>query len=160
MNKKLFAVSAALALGAGVAAEVLAQTNPNQLIANRKGAMNLQAKYFGPILGMTQGRAPYDAKIVQRNVEYLGVLTQLPWDDFQATTVGNPNTRMREDVFKESAKFKAGIDSLQAEVQKLAAIVRGGGDQNAAKPATLAVGRACNSCHESFTDFKYRFPVE
>ena len=160
MNRKLLAVSVVLALGGGIAAEALAQANPNQLIANRKGAMNLQAKYFGPVLGMSLGRAPYDAKIVQRNVEYLSVLTQLPWDDFQQVTVGNPNTRMKEDVFKDAAKFKAGIDSLQAEVQKLAAAVRGGGDQNAVKPAAQAVGRACNACHESFTDFKYRFPVE
>lgn len=160
MNRKLLAVAAVLALGGGIAAEALAQANPNQLIANRKGAMNLQAKYFGPVLGMSLGRAPYDAKIVQRNVEYLSVLTQLPWDDFQQITVGNPNTRTKEDAFKDAAKFKAGIDSLQAETQKLAAVVRSGGDQNAVKPAAQAVGRACNSCHESFATFEFRFRVE
>jgi len=160
MNRNLLALTAVLAFGAGVAAEAFAQANPNQLIAQRKGAMNLQVKYFGPVLGMSMGRAPYDAKIVQRNVEYLSVLTQLPWDDFQATTAGNPNTRTKEDAFKDTAKFKAGIDSLQAEVQKLAAVVKGGGDQNAVKPAAQAVGRACNSCHESFATFEFRFRVE
>lgn len=160
MRKQLLAASVVLGLGGGIAAEALAQANPNQLIAQRKGAMNLQVKYFGPILGMSLGRAPYDAKIVQRNAEYLTVLTQLPWDDFQPHTAGNPNTRTNEDAFKDTAKFKAGIDSLQAEVQKLAAVVRGGGDRNAVKPAAQAVGRACNSCHESFATFEFRFKLE
>ena len=159
MNKQLLAVLV-LALGGGIAAEALAQANPNQLIAQRKGAMNLQIKYFGPVLGMSLGRAPYDAKIVQRNVEYLSVLNQLPWDDFQPHTAGNPNTRAKEDVYKDPAKFKAAIDNVQGEVQKLAAVVRGGGDLNAVKPVVQAVGRACNSCHESFTTMEFRFRVE
>jgi cytochrome c556 len=160
MNKHLIAVSAVLTLGVGIATELLAQANPNQLIAQRKGAMNLQVKYFGPVLAMSLGRAPYDGKIVQRDVEYLAVLTQIPWDDFQPHTAGSPNTRAKEEVYKDTAKFKAAIDSLQGEVQKLAAVVRGGGDQNAVKPAAQAVGRACNSCHESFATFEFRFRVE
>ena len=160
MNKQSLAVLVVLALGGGIAAEALAQANPNQLIANRKGAMNVQAKYFGPVLGMSLGRVPYDVKIVQRNVEYLTLLTQLPWDDFQPHTAGNPNTRSKEDVYKDPAKFKAGIEKMQAEVQKLAAVVRAGGDQSAVKPAVQAVGRCCNSCHEAFATFEYRFPVE
>lgn len=160
MNKQLLAVSVVLALGGGIAAEALAQANPNQLIAQRKGAMNLQVKYFGPLLGMSLGRVPYDAKIVQRNVEYLTVVTQMAWDDFQPHTAGNPNTRAKEDIYKDPAKFKAGIDNLQAEVQKLAAAARGGGDQNAVKPAVQAVGRVCNSCHEGFATFEFRFKLE
>lgn len=160
MKRQLLAASAVLALGGGIAAEALAQANPNQLIAQRKGAMNLQIKYFGPVLGMSLGRAPYDAKIVQRNIEYLTVLTQLPWDDFQPHTAGNPNTRTKDDVYKDAAKFKSEIDNMQAEVQKLAAVVRSGGDRNVVRPAAQAVGRACNSCHESFATFEFRFRIE
>lgn len=160
MDKQLLAVSVVLALVGGIAAEAFAQANPNQLIAQRKGAMNLQVKYFSPVLAMSLGRAPYDAKIVQRNVEYLSVLNQMPWDDFQPHTVGNPNTRTKEEAYKDVAKFKAGIESMQSEVLKLLAVVKGGGDQNAVKPAAQAVGRACNSCHESFATFEFRFRVE
>lgn len=160
MKKQLLAASMVLALGGVIAAEALAQANPNQLVAQRKGAMSLQAKYFGPVLGMSLGRVPYDAKIVQRNVEYLAVLAQLPWDDFQPNTAGNPNSRTKDDVYKEAAKYKSEIDKMQTEVQKLAAIVRTGGDQNAVRPAAQAVGRTCNSCHESFATFEFRFRVE
>ena len=160
MNRRFLTVLAFLALGGVVAAEALAQTNPNQLIAQRKGAMNLQVKYFGPVLGMSLGRAPYDAKIVQRNVEYLAILTQLPWDDFQPHTAGASNTRAKDDIYKDPSKFKMEIDKLQADMQKLVSVVRAGGDQNAVKPAAQAVGRACNSCHESFATFDFRFRVD
>jgi cytochrome c556 len=45
-------------------------------------------------------------------------------------------------------------------VQKLVAAARSGGDQNAVKPTAQAVGRACNSCHEAFATFEFRFRVE
>jgi cytochrome c556 len=159
MRKRLVAAVMST-MSAALSVEALAQANPNQLIANRKGAMNLQGKYFSPVLGMSLGRAPYDAKIVQRNVEYLAVLNQMPWDDFQPHTAGNPNTRAKEDIYVDPAKFRSAIERVQAEVQKLAAVVRGGGDQNAVRPAAQAVGRACNSCHESFATFEFRFRVE
>lgn len=159
MRKQLLALMVIM-VGSGVAQDALSQANPNQLIAARKGAMNLQAKYFVPVLGMSLGRAPYDAKVVQRNVEYLAVLNQMPWDDFQPHTAGSPNTRAKDEIYVDPAKFKAAIDRVQGEVQKLAAVVRGGGDQGAVKPAAQAVGRACNSCHESYTTFEFRFRVE
>ncbi len=160
MNKQLTAVVVGLAIGGGVVAKALAQPNPNQLIANRKGAMNLQGKYFGPVLAMSLGRTAYDAKIVQRNVEYLNVLAQLPWDDFQPQTAGLQNTRTKDEAYKDAAKFKSEVDKMQAEMQKLLAAVRAGGDQNAVRLAAQAVGRSCNSCHESFASFDFRFRVE
>jgi len=160
MKRELLVASVMVVMGGGIAQDAFAQANPNQLIANRKGAMNLQGKYFSPVLGMSLGRAPYDAKIIQRNVEYLAVLNQMPWDDFQPHTAGNPNTRAKEDIYVDPAKFRSAIERVQAEVQKLAAVVRGGGDQNAVRPAAQAVGRACNSCHESFATFEFRFRAE
>jgi cytochrome c556 len=158
MKRQLLGVVLLIALG--VSHEVHSQANPNQLISARKGAMTLQAKYLGPVLAMSLGRAPYDAKIVQRNVEYLAVLNQMPWEDFQPHTGGNPNTRAKDEIYKDPAKFKASAEKAQAEVQKLLKVVRDGGDQNAVKPVAQAVGRACNSCHEDFATFEFRFRVE
>lgn len=159
MRKWLLAASVIVVLGGGIAVDVLAQPNPNQLIAQRKGAMNLQAKYFDPLLGMGLGRVPYDARVAQRNAGYLAVVTQMPWDDFQPHTAGAQNTRAKEDIYKDPGKFKAAVDTLQGEMKKLEAAVKTG-DQNSLKPAAQAVGRACNSCHESFATFDYRFRLE
>lgn len=156
MKNRMLAAAVLVSLGGGFAAEALAQANPNQLISQRKGAMNLQIKYFGPIYGMAAGRVPFDQRIAQRNAEYLGVLTQLPWDDFQPNTMGLPNTRAKEDILSDSAKFKAGYEALQGEVQKLQAVAKGG-DQNALKAAAQGVAGSCNACHEAFANFTFRF---
>jgi cytochrome c556 len=158
MKRQWVTVAAIAGLCAGVAAQVLAQPNPNQLINNRKGAMNLQGKYLSPILAMAQGRASYDAKIVQRNADYLAVLTQLPWDDFQPHSLGLKNTRAKEDIAKDEAKFKAGVEQLQGEVQKLQAAARKG-DENAVKAAAPAVAKVCNNCHENFSTMEFRFKL-
>jgi cytochrome c556 len=161
MKKSLFASTIALTLACGIAAETLAQTNPNQLIAQRKGAMNLQVKYFGSMLAMVQGRAPYDASTMQRNADYLAVLSQLPWDDFQPSTAaaGETRTRAHEDIYKDTAKFKAAIDTMLSEAKKLSGAVRTG-DRDVIGAAVRSVGRSCNSCHESFATFNFRFKLQ
>jgi cytochrome c556 len=136
-----------------------AQTSPNQQVANRKGAMNLQGKYAGPLFAMARGAVPYDAQTVQRNVEYLSVLVKMPWDDFQPNSIGIANTRAKDTVIKDADKFKRLAEELQSNVQKLAAVSRGD-DQAAVKSAAQAVGRTCNSCHEGFADFEFRFRLE
>ena len=157
MSRKIAAAAAVLALGGAIAA-ALAQPNPNQLINNRKGAMNLQGKYLSPILAMAQGRAAYDAKVVQRYADYLAVLTQLPWDDFQPHSLGLENTRATNEIEKDSAKFRSTIERLQSDVQKLQAAARAG-DENGVKAAAPTIARTCNSCHEDFSTVKFRFKI-
>jgi len=158
MMRKSLAAFAAVSVLAVLVMEASAQPNPNQLINNRKGAMNLQAKYFSPILAMAQGRAPYDAKVVQRNADYLAVLAQLPWDDFQPHSLGLQNTRAKEEIAKDPGKVKSYIDQLQSEVQKLQSAARAS-DENAVKTTAPAVAKVCNSCHEDFTTMNFRFKL-
>ena len=148
-----------LVLGCALSAQAFAQANPNTLVNQRKSAMALQGKYFGPTLAMATGRVPYDAAIVQRNAEYLSVITKLAWDDFQPATAGAQNTRVKDDIYKDLAKFKASSDGLQAEVVKLAAAARAG-DQAGVGTAARAVARSCNGCHEDNTSFQFRFRLE
>ncbi len=143
----------------GVGAQVLAQPNPNQLIANRKGAMTLARQVLRVrSSAMAQGRAPFDAKIVQRNADYLAVLSQMPWDDFQPASLGLQNTRAKEEIAKDEAKFKSRVQDLQSEIQKLQAAARKG-DEGAVKAAAPAVAKACNSCHEDFSTMNFRFKI-
>ena len=159
MKKILIASLVTFSVGVGMVSEVLAQANPNQLVAQRKAAMGLQHKYFNPSLAMVQGRAPYDAATLQRNAGYLAVLSQLPWDDFQPTTVGAANTRAKEDIYKDAAKFKAAGDALQVEVQKFVTATRGG-DQAAVGAAVRGVGKACVSCHDAAVTFDFRYKLD
>jgi cytochrome c556 len=142
-----------------VSAQALAQANPAQLINNRKGAMDLQAKYLSPLINMARGGAAFDTQIAQRNADYLAVLGQMPWDDFQQSTAGSERTRAKPELYNDPAKFKKGVDSLHSEVQKLVTAAHGG-NADAVKAATFGVARACNSCHEDFATFDFRFKTE
>lgn len=155
MRRSITCVVACALLG-GVALEAVAQQRPQTLVNQRKSVMALQGKYFGPVLAMVQGRSPYDAATVQRNADFLSVLSQMPWDDFQSSTVGVANVRAKEEIYKDAAKFKAAIDAFQTDVKALAAAARGG-DQAAVGTAARNVARNCNSCHENFSTFEFRF---
>jgi cytochrome c556 len=148
-----------VAVAATLAIAAVAQPSPNFQIAVRKGAMNLQAKYAGPLFAMARGAVPYDARIVQRNADYLVTLSQMPWEDFQPASLGLPNTRAKDAIAKDPEKFKQLIETLQSDVQKTAAAARSG-DTSAVKSAALALGRTCNSCHESYSDYEFRFKLE
>ena len=121
--------------------------------------MNLQGKYAGQLFAMARGAVPYDAQIAQRNADYLAVITQFAWDDFQPNSLGVPNTRAKDTVLKDPEKFKRLADELKTDAQKLVAATRSN-DQSAVKSAVPTMGHTCNSCHESFADFEFRFRFE
>jgi len=148
MNKQLVAAGLALALGAGYTLSALAQVKPETLIKQRQAAMTLQGKYFGPLAAMAQGKAPFDAKIVARNAEFLNALDKMPWDGFNPATAEAKSAALPE-VYKDPAKFKAAQELLQTNVGKLVAAAKGG-NEGAIKAAIGDVGKACGGCHDNF----------
>ena len=114
MKKTVIAAGVVIALGA-VGGAALAQVKPDVLVKQRQSAMTLIGKYFGPLGGMAQGKAPFDAKIVQRNADFLAALVEMPWDGFDPSTKGE-KTRARPEVYSDSGKFKEGAERLRSEV--------------------------------------------
>jgi cytochrome c556 len=148
---KRSAIATVIALALGVAAgAALAQVKPEILVKQRQSAMTLQGKYFGPLAGMAQGKAPYNADLVQRNAAYLEVLTKMPWDGFDPSTKDVKSNALPE-VFTNQAKFKEAAERLQSETAKLAQMSKSG-DEGAVKAQIGAVGKACGGCHESFRE--------
>ena len=142
-------VAAAVVISLGVAAgAAFAQVKPDVLVKQRQSAMTLIGKYFGPLGGMAQGRVPFDAKLVQRNADYLNALAQMPWDGFDASTKGE-KSRALPAIYEQQAKFKEVADRFQSEVTKLQSVAKGG-DENAIKSQIGAVGKACAACHDNF----------
>ena len=146
---KFVAPVAALALGATLSLNAAAQAKPEDLVKQRKAALTLVAKYFGPIGAMVQGKAPYDAKIVARNAGYLETLSAMPWDGFDASTESFKETRAKPELYKEKAKFDQMATDMQGAIAKLNAAAKGT-DQNAVKAAFGDVGKACKSCHDAY----------
>jgi len=150
MNKKLFVAGLALALGAGFTLNAVAQVKPEILVKQRQAAMTLQGKYFGPLAGMAQGKVPYDANTVARNVGYLQALSHMPWDGFNPSTSGVKSQALPA-IYSDAAKFKEAQDRLTGAVDKLAAASKGG-NEGAIKAAIGDVGKSCGGCHESFRE--------
>jgi cytochrome c556 len=138
-----------IALGA-VGGAALAQVKPEVLVKQRQSAMTLIGKYFGPLGGMAQGKVPYDAKVVQRNADYLVALAQMPWDGFDPSTKGE-KSRALPAIWENPEKVKEAVERLQSEVAKLQSVAKGG-DEGATKAQIGAVGKACANCHDTFRE--------
>lgn len=147
MKRTLVAAGVMLALGA-MGGAALAQVKPDVLVKQRQSAMTLIGKYFGPLGGMAQGRVPFDAKLVQRNAEYLHALAQMPWDGFDPSTK-NEKSRALPAIWEQPDKVKDAAQRLQSEVEKLQSVAKGG-DEGAIKTQIGAVGKACANCHDNF----------
>jgi len=150
MKTKLLYSCLALALGAGAgyATNVLAQAKPDVLVKQRQAVMTLQGKYFGPLGAMAQGKAPYNAGVVQRNAGFLDNLSRMSWDGFDPSTKGE-KSRALPAVFDSKAKFDEIGSQLESELSKLVAVSRKG-DEAAVKAQIGAVGKVCGACHNDF----------
>ena len=149
MKKTVIAAGVVIALGA-VGGAALAQVKPEVLVKQRQSAMTLIGKYFGPLGGMAQGKAPFDAKIVQRNADFLAALVEMPWDGFDPSTKGE-KSRALPAIWENPGKVKEAIERLQSEVGKLQSVAKGG-DEGATKAQIGAVGKACAGCHDNFRE--------
>src|SRR2546425_6768044 len=148
MKRSGMAVVVALALGIAAGA-VLAQAKPEQLVKQRQSVMTLQGKYFGPLAGMAQGKAPYNADIVKRNAAFLDNLTRMPLDTFDPSTKDVKPSGALPAIWEQPAKFREAASRLENEAHKLYEVSRSG-DEAAVKAQIGAVGKACGGCHESF----------
>jgi|CXWL01.1.fsa_nt_gi cytochrome c556 len=148
MKRKMVMAALALAVGAGASFQASAQAKPEALVKQRQAAMTLQAKYFGPIGAMVQGKMPYDAAIVTRNAAYLEDLAKMPWDGFQASTA-DLKSDAKPEIYKEMDKFKGYWEKFEGNAAKLAAAAKSG-DQGAVKAAFGEVGKSCKGCHDDY----------
>lgn len=147
MKSKLAAVTVALFLGA-VALDAAAQAKPEVLVKQRQAAMTLQGKYLGPLGAMAQGRAPYDAAVVQRNAAFLETLSKMPWDGFAESTKGEKSAALPA-IWEKSGEFKQAAERFENEAAKLVQVSKSG-DEGAVKAQIGATAKACGGCHENF----------
>jgi cytochrome c556 len=149
VKKTVVTAGVVIALGA-MGGAALAQVKPDVLVKQRQSAMTLIGKYFGPLGGMAQGRVPFDAKIVQRNADYLNALAQMPWDAFDPSTKDvTVKTAALPEIWSNPGKFKEAAERMQSEMSKLQSTAKGG-DEGAIKAQIGTVGKACANCHDSF----------
>ncbi len=153
MPRILPAAVAVAALAAALPAAAQFQ-KPEDAIKYRQAAFTVMANHLGRVGAMAQGRVPFDAKVAADNTALVASLSKLPFTAFvDGSDKGLPN-RAKPEVWKESAKFKAAAEKMQAEIGKLDAAAKSG-SLDAVKAAMGAVGGSCKACHDDFRAEKY-----
>ena len=150
MNKKHLSMGLAAVLFASYTITAFSQAKPETLVRQRQAAMTLQGKYYYPIRTMAQGKIPYDANVVARNVAFLEALSKMPWDGFDPNTKGVKSGALPV-VYTDTAKFQDAQKGFEGEVAKLASVSKGGAEA-AVKAQILAIDKSCNNCHETFRE--------
>jgi len=153
--RRLFPALTTLATLAALTLPAWAQfQKPEDAIKYRQGAFRVMAEHFGRIGAMANGRVPFDAKVAQENMAIVDVLHTLPFTAFPAGSDKGAPTRAKPEVWKDSARFKAAHDKLDAEMAKLQSAVKSG-SLDGIKAVFGGVGGACKGCHDDFRAEKY-----
>ena len=150
MRIKLMTAALALAALGGASLEALAQAKPDVLVKQRQAAMTLQGKYLGPIGAMMKGAAPYNADTVALNATFLENLARMPWDGFHPSTQGE-KSKAKPEIYKDTAKWTAAYQLLEAETAKLGAAARAKNEAGV-RASFGGVAKACGGCHDAFRE--------
>jgi cytochrome c556 len=142
-------ITMATVLFAALAMPAHAQfAKPEDAIKYRKASFTVLGAHFGRLAAMASGRAPYDAKLAAENAEVIAAVAKLPWTAFgEGTDKGD--TRAKQEIWTESAKFKDVTDKNQAELAKVVAAAKTG-NLDALKAAMGPAGASCKACHDNF----------
>lgn len=145
---KKFAI--ALFCLAGLSLSAHAQMKPEDAIKLRQSAMKLIGYNFGSIGAMVNDKKPYNKDEAIRNATRVEQLSGHPWEFFVAGS-DKGETKAKAEIFKETDKFKAAGDKLQAEAAKLEQVAKTG-DLAALKTQFGATAQACKNCHDNFRE--------
>lgn len=125
-----------------------AQMKPEDAIKLRQSAMKLIGYNFSSIGAMVNDKKPYNKDEAIRNAARVDVLAHQSPEFFIAGS-DKGETKAKPEIWKETEKFKAASDKLQAESEKLAAVAKSG-DLAALKTAFGAAAQSCKGCHDSY----------
>jgi cytochrome c556 len=126
------------------------QSPAAQAIAYRKAVYTVLASNWGPIGGVLQGRAPYDAKDIAKRAERVAFMAGLAAEAFPEVSKDG-DTKAKPEVWTDAAGFEKAMSALVESTGALAALVKT--DQtnsDAFKAAATKVGQACRNCHQSY----------
>jgi cytochrome c556 len=121
---------------------------PEDAVKYRKAVFSVASAHFGRLGAMAQGRVPFDSKVATENAEIVAAMAKLPWAAFgDGTDTGD--TRAKNEIWTQNAKFKEISDKFQLESAKLVVATKGG-KEDAFKSAFNATAGTCKTCHDDF----------
>jgi cytochrome c556 len=151
MNRKsllLLAVSA-ISLFAGSS---IAQTPPSpadSAVVYRKAMYQVMFNNWIKLLGVTQGKVPFDAKAVQLRASRANYMAQMLGEAFPPESAEGKPSRAKPEIWTNRAEF----DELMGKLQKSMAALETAsktGKLDKVTPAFNATRDACKACHDKF----------
>ena len=153
---KFTAASIAAALALATALPASAQTQkPEDEIRYRQSVLNVVGRAMCPMGAMAQGKAPFNAAVVQKNSALIETMLTLTWDSFGAGTDKGAPTKADMKIWKETAKFKQAAEASQKASTALVAAAKAG-NEAAFKTAFGELGKTCKGCHDDFRLKEFR----
>lgn len=123
---------------------------PEDAIKYRQSAMFLQGETLGRVAAMANGKVPFDAKLMNENIELVNTLNHLQFSAFLDGTDKGAKTQAKPEIWSQKDKFNAAVKRSQDEVARLVAAGQSG-DLAQIKSAVGAVGKSCKACHDDFS---------
>jgi cytochrome c556 len=150
MKKTLCLLAVATGL-VTLGAPAYAQFNkPEDAIRYRQSAFVLMGNNMGRINAQLKSGSP-NLQVIQQSAALVEVMSKLPYEAFipGSESGGNPPTRAKPEVFKDTDKIKSLAEKMQGEVVKLNTAAKGG-DINAIRAQFGETGKACKACHDDY----------
>ena len=141
---------AVLGFAGVVAFSALAQPKPEDAPKLRQAVMRLMSYNLGSLGAMVNNKKPYNKDEAIRSATRIESLVPQHFEFFIAGS-DKGETKAKAEIWKESDKFNAAAEKLQAESVKLAEVARTG-DLAALKTQFGATAQACKTCHENYRD--------
>lgn len=146
MKRAIVITGVIAAMGAALAAEVLAQEKPENYIRLRKSNQQVVNWHMRQLGAMVKGQAPMDAAQAARAANVVATLAPVFASAFPPGT-DKGDTRARPEIWTQRDKFDEYMNRFVNESAKLAEVTKSGGDWKG-QFGTLA--KACQSCHDDF----------
>jgi cytochrome c556 len=128
---------------------------PEDEIRYRQSVMVVIGRAMGPLAAMAQGKAPFNAAVVQKNSVLIDSLIGLHWNSFGPGTDKGAPTKADPKIWVETEKFRQAGEVSQKTVGELAATSKTA-DEARFKNAFGEVGKACKACHDDFRLKEFR----
>lgn len=138
-------------LAAGITGVAYAQApfaKPEDAVKYRQSALFIMGQHFGRIGAVVKGERPYNRDDVAKNAAIAEQMSVLHWEAFVPGSEKG-NTRAKPEIWSNPAQFKSAAEKMEQEMQKLAAVAKGG-DLNPIKTQFGETGKACKACHDDF----------
>lgn len=146
---KLIATLALTIAATTLAAPAMAQfKNGEDAVKYRQATFTVLSNHFSRLGAIANGKAPFDAKVVEENAAIVETMSKLPWAAFLPGT-DKGDTRAQPEIWTEAAAFKSAADKMQSEIAKLNVAAKSG-NLDAIKTAFGAAGQTCKACHNDY----------